>query len=148
MKFPSLILITFALVICATSCSKEQGCRDTLAYNYSNSAEEEDGSCLYEAKADFYYDFGSKQDFEEDGITQLAVYVDGELAGLLDADLSLTPAVACNSNNNITKTFDLGSRTTAAYNLAVRDQYGFLIYSQEFTVTGGRCKNVKIDYSN
>ncbi len=44
------IIMMIALMMClvfATSCSKEKGCMDKNATNFSYSAEESDGSCVY-----------------------------------------------------------------------------------------------------
>ena len=60
--------LTFiGMALCFSAC-KEQGCTDPFADNYSETAEENDGSCTYgvnlifyfnEARADYYYDAGA-----------------------------------------------------------------------------------------
>ena len=42
-----LLLILLCLPFIFSSCSKQQGCTDSLATNFNINAEEEDGSCIY-----------------------------------------------------------------------------------------------------
>jgi hypothetical protein len=62
MKLKKLYFLPLvAVLILLGGCEKEQGCTDVSASNHSSEAEEEDGSCKYEASVIFWFNEAASQ---------------------------------------------------------------------------------------
>ena len=93
---PSLLSFSFLLLL-VTSCSKESGCRDQNALNFSASAER-DGTCRY-TKAIFYAP-SNMVGANGNAVTKIEVYVgavpDQQLIGTIETFNHDVPS-ACNT---------------------------------------------------
>ena len=117
-----LIYLLMAVSLIFTACKKEveEGCTDVTAINFNPSAEENDGSCLYECndpyatnylvttnypvceyEADvvFYLTVAGAQWITNQGVPFLDVYVGNDLAGSMPANAGFTSAVLCTNTD-------------------------------------------------
>lgn len=125
----------------STSCSKECGCMDEDATNYSSTAEEDDGSCTYEGKAVFYYGQSTAEALVGDGATSLTFYVNDEIVGSASSDVYWVGSESpdCDTEGAITTTMDLGSEKFETYTYRVVDNTDFERWSGDITFEANTC---------
>lgn len=74
--------ITMLAALTLFSSCKEQGCTDVFADNYSASAEENDGSCIYGVDLVFYFNDSRAEDYYDGGaFSPIHVEVNGTDVG-------------------------------------------------------------------
>jgi len=160
-----ILLATVITAITFSSCSKEQGCTDSEATNFSITAEENDGSCLYTVKgctdsdSETYNSLATEDDgsceYEgsfviwtaEIGAGQSAnVYLNGILQGNIAISFSTAPD--CGQTGALTITKDLGSNTEGSYLLTVDViSEGVLIenaYSATLIFEANTCSSIEL----
>ncbi|MFK8038729.1 MAG: hypothetical protein AB8B74_10600 [Crocinitomicaceae bacterium] len=146
MKTKKVLFLLFVNLFIFASCKKEQGCMNSSADNYSNEAEEDDGSCTFSGRAYFAYSYDDQNNFEDDNIENLELFVDNEFIGFQKTDVAIVK-LGCGGSSNVTKTFNWAGSSSATKLLKVVDQAtGLTIYSREFTVYANNCTGVSIDY--
>ncbi len=143
MRNSSLVLIsvTLSLALFTTSCSKEQGCTDPLGTNYSETAEEDDGSCTYEGGVVFWYNESTSIKLVNDGAISLTYYVDGKIVGSSAANVYWTGLEPpnCGQEGLITVIKDLRDYKTQAYSFNVKGQGGWEYWSGIINFNAGEC---------
>jgi len=119
MKKKVLLLFSVVVMLAAfsTSCTKECGCMDEDATNYSSTAEEDDGTCLYEGSVVFYYGQSTGSD----------VYWSG------------SESPNCDTEGAITTTMDLGYDKFETYTYKVVDDTNFERWSGDITFEANTC---------
>ena len=138
------LLISFGL---STSCKKVPGCTDQDAGNFNVEAEEDDGSCYYNGGAVFYHRQSTAQHFIDEGITQVKVFVDGNIEGFLSPNTHWSTVPDCNSTTAVTiPNYGLGFAKSKAFTYQVKDQSNVVLTGGTFTIYGNQCTAVEIVY--
>ena len=145
-----LISVTLSVAtVFTTSCSKEQGCTDPDSKNYSETAEEDDGSCNYEGGAVFWYNETTAQGLVNDGAISLTYYVDGKIVGSSASNVFWTGTEApdCGQNGSVTVVKNLGHVKTQAYSYSVIDQRDWEYWGGIINFNANTCTAVKLNWS-
>jgi hypothetical protein len=134
------LFIVFSVVCLIISCKKKEGCTDVNAVNYSNAAEENDGSCHYESTIVFWFD-EDKSDFHQAfDVTEFRFYVGDELAGIADInDFLVSAPITCSDSGAVTYTRSLNLSKNTNLDYEVTDQLGDLIHFGSWEAKGNGC---------
>lgn len=126
-----------------TSCKKE-GCTDSAAINYDESAKKDDESCSFQGEAVIWYDESTSQSLTLGGSSTLKYYVDEVLIGSTDASVYWTGAPDCGANGSINVTKDLGNAKSKTFTYKVIDNLGFTVESGILNISANNCENLQI----
>lgn len=139
-----LVFILSIILISTVSC-KKKGCTAENAANYNAEAKKDDGSCVYEANASFWFDPGvSGFLVGAYDVTELTVYIDDVSVGKMDpADSKIGPD--CNGEN-FTIVVDLGTVPKKNFGYSVRDNFGTEQFVGSVLLEGNECKSVELKW--
>jgi hypothetical protein len=146
--FFCIIMVTGLFL--SDSCKKNdriRGCTDKDSKNYNVSAQEDDGSCLYEGQVVFWYDQTASAGLVADGATALTFYLNTQVIGSSAATVYWVSAPVCGQDGSITVTEDLGKVKTHAYTLSVQDQTGHEYWSSAVNVDANTCLQFQLIWS-
>ncbi len=132
MKFKiATMIVICSIAFATTSCKKEKtkGCKISYATNYSSTAEEDDGSCLYESKVIFWQNQANAASWSAAGVTALTFYVDNQLIGSCAASVYNTSSPSCSSGGAASVVKSLGSSKSKSFSYSIKDQTGYVWYT-------------------
>lgn len=141
-----MAVVFSATTVLTTSCSKEKGCTDPDSKNYSATAVEDDGSCIYEGKIVFWYGEATSDSLYYYGSDALTFYVDGNVVGSTNATVYWTEAPDCEDNASITVTKDLGGVKTQSYSYKVVDDLGDDIWTGTVNFNANTCTALELTW--
>jgi hypothetical protein len=145
MKRSSTVIISlFALTSVLSSCKKQEGCTDKLATNYSIDAEEDDGTCVFQGSALFWYDEATAVAMLNAGISSLTYYVDGVLIGSTASSQYWTSAPDCGVNSSITAEKSLGFVKSKPFPYVVKDNFNNVIWQGDLNIDAGGCFKLQL----
>jgi hypothetical protein len=150
MKKLITILFCFAVLTglaSINSCKKDnkiKGCMDKDSQNYDPTAQEDDGSCLFDGQIVFWYDQTASAGLLADGATALTFYLNTQVVGSTATSLYWATAPSCGLNGSVTVTEDLGKVKTHAYSLSVKDQTGFEYWTATVNVDANTCSQFQL----
>ncbi len=126
-----------------TGCKKE-GCTDGDATNFSEEADEDDGTCKYEGEVIFWYGKATSEFLVGDGAQTLTYYVDNAIVGSTAATVFDTAEPACGQNGSITVTRDLGSEKSQTATYSIKDQTDHEYYKGSVTFAANTCEATEL----
>ena len=133
------------------SCKKDnkiRGCMDKDSKDYNATAQEDDGSCLFDGEIVFWYDKIASDGLIADGATALTFYLGGQVIGSSATSVFWSGSPACGQNGSITATEDLGKVKTHAYTLSVKDQTGFEYWNILINIDANTCTQFQLVWNN
>jgi hypothetical protein len=144
----SHFILSFAFMsLVAVSCSKEEGCTDSSATNFSESAEKDDGSCKYKGSVVFWYNQATSNYLTSDPPSQsLVFYVDGAVVGSTAANVYWNSAPACGTNGSITVEKDLGTSKSKSFAFKVVDNNNYEHWSNNVVIQANSCFKLQLSY--
>ena len=143
MKTKLFLFALLSLTLVFSSCSRE-GCTDLDSVNYDPDAKKDDGSCLYEGQAVFWYGANTANGLINDGATSLTFYVDGSIVGSSAANVYWGSQPECGDNSSITVTYNLGDVKSLAAIYSIRDQTGWEYWNGIVNFTANDCKSLEL----
>ncbi len=140
----NLIYFASALILGAsfTSCKKE-GCTDSLASNYDDSADRDDESCLFSANVVFWYDQNTGI-FPMDA-SDVNFYLDSKLLGTSTGYLDRPGIPTCDSLNLVRFIYDMEKTKSGIFPLTIKARSNdSLLYTKTINVSVGKCNIIDI----
>ena len=147
MKITNLLFVIVLIgTIAFTGCKKEQGCMDVDAFNYSDTAEEDDGSCTFKGSVLFWYGKTTSDSLIVDGATSLTITVDGSIIGSYATSVYFTGEPDCETASIVKVEKDLGTSKSKSYTYSVKDDTGFEYWSGSETFVANTCVAVELTF--
>lgn len=142
-KLINLAVLTLA-VLTFGSCKKE-GCTDTDATNFNESAKQDDNSCQYEGSVVLWYGQEVSDYLVNDDAITLTYYVNGQIVGSSASSVYWLGKPSCGDNGSITITKDLSNTKSMSYTYSIIDQTGFEYWSGVLNFTANTCLAVELN---
>lgn len=144
-SFILMALVISAFAIMSSSCAKEKGCMDPDSINYNPDAEEDDGSCEYQATIQFWYDKATSEALLDEDVSSLTIYVDNEIIGSYAASVYFTSDPDCDEQSVVRSTKNLGKSKTKTSTYKVVDDYGVELWSGTVTYDASKsCTSIQL----
>lgn len=149
MKKITLYIIISGLLF-GVSC-KQEGCTDSIASNYDEDADVDNGSCQYSADLVFWSDSARTRSLTDNNInTPINIFVNGENIGKLNYYNYLSSEPNCTDSyadkvyeEVLNYTYFMGDDKNTI-EIKIEDSQGVSLNSQTITVTHNECSAVLI----
>lgn len=138
------ILPVFAIGLLFTSCGKEEGCTDEIAINFNTEAEEDDGSCVYEAGVLFWYDPSTANFLDVYGHSTLTYFFDGQEFGTQSSNVAYDYAPDCGQPGTISFTWELTGTKKGTFPYYVLNQNSDTVWSDNMTILTDSCNRLQL----
>ncbi len=145
MKTLSIILFILSFTL-FNGCTKQKGCTDPKATNFSSDAEEDCHCCKYEGNIVFWYGKSTADYLKSIGSTSLVYYFDGKIVGSSAANIYWTGAPNCGQNSSITVNKDLGESKSKAYTFKIIDQDNDVIWEGVRNIEANKCLQLQLTH--
>jgi hypothetical protein len=142
----SILLIGSFLSMDSCKDNRVRGCTDPDSYTFDPLAERNDGSCLYEGHAVFWYDAVASAGLTADGAKALTFYLNGDVIGSSATTVYWTGAPDCGDNGSVSVTQDLGSSKKRTFTLSVRDQDNYEYWKTPVDFEANSCLALKLTW--
>jgi len=141
------IVVMGLLVLAIVGCQNNEGCTNQNSVNYSSSAQQDDGSCTYEAYVVFGFLDQTADQLNTMGIYSVDFYLDGVFIGSKSTSQSwyITDDTDCLDPNEVAETINLGSSPTSTAYYEARDSNGNVLDSRTFSHEGATCRTIFVD---
>lgn len=146
-----ICIILFGGISTTNSCKKTdkiKGCTDKDSQTYDPTAEQDNGSCLYQGAVVFWYSQIASNGLLANGATSLTFYLNGEVVGTSLTSDYWTVAPSCGDSGTITTTRDLGHEKSHAYLLSVKDQTGLEYWAASVSYDANTCTSFQLRWSS
>lgn len=123
-----------------------KGCMDIDGINYNVLAEEEDGSCLYEAEIVFWYNQAVVNELIAEHVGYLKYTVNGiwNTSSVPVSSVYWTSAPDCFANDSYSTSIDLDHGKTQSLSLKVTDNTGYEYWNSTLNLVGNTCLKVEL----
>lgn len=138
-----LIFATLSVFALAITACKKPGCDDETALNYSKKANTNDGSCIYEGTAVFYFKDSTSIHLNDAGITELKFFVDSQLIGTKFSFEYWIGDPDCGQAVTFIKSM---KEPETNYYYHVHDQNGLDVWNGTLTTVGDECVLMEMVY--
>tara|TARA_B100000902_G_scaffold10760_1_gene13149 strand:- start:7335 stop:7886 length:552 start_codon:yes stop_codon:yes gene_type:complete len=172
-KMKKIIYLGIAIIFTMASCDKESetgGCLDPQAINYQSWVDYDDRSCLYECddqyatnylvtttypvceyEADvvFFLDEFAAQEFTNQNIPYLDVYVGNTLAGSMPTDTAFVSTITCEDTNPepVHFIYQWENEQSTDMTWTVRDGTGEIWYNGTDQLLCNNCRSIQLTWS-
>ena len=146
MKQSILLIQLLAILMVYTGCQKTKirGCKTAYAVNYKSNAEEDDGSCRYDAKLIIWQGSATASEWVSLGVTTLKFYVYGQFIGSCAASSYYSAKPNCSPSGLASVTKDLGSSSSKSYNYTIKDETNDELFSSSITLDARDCTTLEL----
>jgi hypothetical protein len=142
-----LSILALAGSAALAGCAKTQGCTDSDATNFSSSAEENDGSCTYEAKILFWQYKSDAEGKVNTNTSTLYYYIDNVYIGSSAANLYVSSEPSdCSSTAVYTCRKSLGKSRGTSMTVKVIDEDNWVWFNSSIylPVYPSLCKTIRM----
>ncbi len=122
-----------------------RGCLDPEALNFDATADEDDGSCLYEGQAVFWYDASVAEDLDAYLSDSLTFYIDGEPMLTVETNTYWLSAPDCGLYNSYTITAGLEAGEPRVATYQVIDNFDDILWDGVVAFNNNGCTAVELN---
>ena len=145
MKIKRILFYSLFITLTFSSCKKE-GCTDSKAENYSEEANEDDGSCEYAGEVVVWWNQTTSDNLMNDGIDGLYLFLDGVDSGQSWTGVYWSSAPSCGDSGVWTVPKNLGNSSSVTYDYEIKDEIGNSYDSGTVTISAGNCQSIEFAY--
>lgn len=141
-----LFLVALTLVGALFSCKKE-GCTEPFAVNYSDDAEKDDGSCVFEGRVMVWFNSVTATDLVNASIPNVDIVIDGVMEGSIGMTQFSVGEPACGSGDGFLAYVDMETLGTKTYSYVIyKGGTTEIVQSGNVGVTANNCQWIELIY--
>lgn len=142
-KLFKLSIVVTTLFLLQSCSSPKSGCTDPNATNFSADADEDCKCCTFKGEVLFWYGKAMAQQFADQDVTALKVFVDGVLKTSA-ANVYFNSTPDCGGTGTMTTTIDLGGVKNKSYEYQILDQDNNVLVEGIANYTANTCLKIQI----